>query len=52
MEFSNIYRELRQNCYLCLTNLSLKYSIKIKIQLTVSNLSFFIIIHNTFLFVD
>ena len=43
VEFSNIYCELQQICHL---------NIKIKIKLTVTNFSLFVIIHNVFIFVD
>jgi len=43
--FSNIYYEL-------LTNRSFKHEITIKFDLTKSNLSFFIAVHNVFVFVD
>ena len=45
------YCELQQSCHFYVTNLSFKHYITVKIQLTVSNFSFFIIIHNGFVFV-
>jgi hypothetical protein len=52
--FSDIYGKVRQNYHLCVTNLSFKHkrTVKSKINFTVSNISFFITIHNVFVSVN
>jgi hypothetical protein len=52
--FSNISLEAQQIYHFCVTNLSLKHKItvKSKLNIRVSNISFFITIHNTFVSVD
>jgi 16S rRNA A1518/A1519 N6-dimethyltransferase RsmA/KsgA/DIM1 with predicted DNA glycosylase/AP lyase activity len=50
--FANVYCERLQMCHFCVTNVSLKHYITIKIKLTVSNLPYFITTHNAFVFVD
>jgi hypothetical protein len=37
MGFSNVCSELYQMCHLCVTNLSFKQYIKVKIKVTISN---------------
>ncbi len=46
--FSNIYCKVQQDYHFCVTNMSFKHkrTVKSKINFTVSNISFFINIHN------
>jgi len=50
VQFSNIYWELQQFYHNCAINLSFKQLIKIKIKLSVDNLSLFLNIHKPFVF--